>query len=494
MKYIHYLLIGICISILILYLVFFEQKEGFNTFHENVDYTRHFKEVFLVAPDQFGNADNYVDLYRPINPVNTYTYDEAVAACKEYGGDLATLQQLTTAFDKFGADWCPGGWVKDERGKLYYPKQKNSRCIDTQIDSVARVQDIPAYSSGTRGYPICFAVKPPNPSPYVRDFNRSNYNMVSSDILNSIINGPGGLDIFPVLFSPSQAYYALEQNAYDVVAARNALKNEMTRSQYNTAILAKSGIQEKTQAEKTSNASVASCGDLTATKTDFETKLTTLQQMFSDLSGAVYSAIAIKDENTNYIQSQVTTICKNPPAGSPGVSDACARLLSLDYDIFYRNLDPTGKTQRNLITDLETINMALAMEECTLQRNFGALKLMMDSVCPDANRSWTALGNNTMNSKVISCTYPDVDKRKDIPETAFKVGSDIQLNMVDLFKYNLEQISPYFNTEKYASLMTNVLNQLSITMRTPLPEQYINPENSFKRANVYAERIFNFLK
>jgi hypothetical protein len=99
-----------------------------------------------------------------------------------------------------------------------------------------------------------------------------------------------------------------------------------------------------------------------------------------------------------------------------------------------------------------------------------------------------------MNGKVISCTYPDIDKRKDIPETAFKVGSDIQLNMVDLFKYNLEQISPYFNTEKYASLMTNVLNQLSITMRTPLPEQYINPENAFKRANVYAERIFNFLK
>ena len=97
-----------------------------------------------------------------------------------------------------------------------------------------------------------------------------------------------------------------------------------------------------------------------------------------------------------------------------------------------------------------------------------------------------------MNSKLISCTY--TKDRTSIPDAAFQVGSDIQLNMVGLFKYNLEQISPFFNTDKYTSLITSVLNQLSVTMRTPLPEQYINPENSFKRANVYAQRIFNFLK
>jgi hypothetical protein len=490
MKHIHYVLIGICLSILILYLVFFEEKEGFNTFNENVDYTPYFKEVFLVAPDQAGRADNYVDLYGSIIPVNPYTYDEAVAVCNEHGGDLATLDQLTKATNNFGANWCPGGWVKDQRGALYYPMQKNGTC--SIPNDPLGLKTMTPYSGGTRGYPICYAVKPPNPTRFVRDFNSSSYNMVSSDILNTIINGKGGLDIFPIVFSPSQAYYALEQNGYDPAAARNALKNPTTRATYNEAILVKSGRTLQTNAEKTSNASTASCADLNATKTDFETKLANLKRSFEDLSGAVYSAIAAKDENTNYIQSQVTTICKNPPPDSPNVADACARLLSLDYDIFYRNLDPTGKTQRNLITDLETINMALAMEECTLQKNFGALKFMMDAVCPDTSRTWTTLKNNTMNGNIISCVYPE--DRATIPDSAFKVGSDIQLNGVYSFKYNLEQISPYFNTDKYASLLTNVLNQLSVTMRTPLPEQYINPENSFKRANVYAERIFNFLK
>jgi hypothetical protein len=490
MKHIHYLLIGICVSILILYLVFFKEKEGFNTFNENVDYIPYFKEVFLVAPDQFGHADNYVELYGTINPISPYTYDEAVAACNEYGGDLATLDQLMKATNKFGANWCPGGWVKDNRTTLYYPMQTKGTCsIPTDLSGV---KTMTPYANGTRGYPICYAVKPPNPTRFVRNFNSLNYNMVSADVLNMVINGSSGTDIFPLVFSPSQAYYALEQNGYDAKAARTALENDITRATYNNAILAKSGRTPQTDAEKTSTASTASCADLAATKTDFETKLTSLERSFSDLSGAVYSAIAAKDENTNYIQSQITSICKNPPPGSPNVADACARLLSLDYDIFYRNLDPTGKTQRNLITDLETINMTLAMQECTLQENFGALKFMMDAVCPDMTRTWATLGDNTMNSKIISCTYPD--DRKDIPSSAFQVGSDIQLNMVGLFKYNLEQISPYFNTDKYASLITSVLNQLSVTMRTPLPDQYIGPENSFKRANVYAERIFNFLK
>jgi hypothetical protein len=488
MRHIHYLLIGICVSILILYVVFLKEKEGFNTFNENVDYTSYFKEVFLVAPDQFGNVNNYVELYGTINPVNPYTHDEAVAVCKEYGGDLATLDQLTKATHKLGANWCPGGWVKDTKTTLYYPMQVNGTC--GIANDLSGVKQMTPYINGIRGYPICYAVKPPNPTRFVRYFNRLNYNMISTDMLNRVINSSG--DIFSIVFSPSQGYYALEQNEYDAVAARNALKVDITRAAYNAAILAKTGRIPQTDAEKTSNASQASCSDLTATKADFETKLTELQSSFNDLSGAVYAAISAKDENTNYIQSQITSICKSPPQDRPGVADACARLLSLDYDIFYRNLDPTGKTQRNLITDLETINMELAMQECLLQENFGALQMLMDAICPDSTRTWNMLGNNTMNNQIISCSYPS--DRSAIPDSAFKVGSDIQMNMVGLFKYNLEQISPYFNTDKYTSLITSVLNQLSMTMRTPLPEQYINHENSFKRANMYAERIFNFLK
>jgi len=486
LKHIHYLLIGICVSILLLYLIFGSTQEGFSTFSENVDYTPYFKEVFLVAPDQWGHADNYVNLYGQVKPVRGYTYDAAAAQCATYGGTLATKAQLTMAFNKFGANWCPGGWVQDDKANLYNPMVKNGTCgFPSDTSGVQKTSPYP----GGLGYPICYAVKPPNPSPYVRDFNSANFSMVSSDVLTAVTNGPG-TDMYPIVFSASQAYWALEQNGYDPVAARSALKDLATRTAYDNAILAVIGGTPMSDALKQTD---TTCLDLAAIKADFEKKIQGLETIFSDLSGAVYSAIAAKDENTNYIQAQITSICKNPNI-SQTTSDACSRLLSLDYDIFYRNLDPTGKTQENLITDLETINIALAMEECTLQQNFSALKVTTDTLCPDTNpptRSWAILKDNTMDGNMITCSYP-TDRSK-IPSGAFKVGQDIQMNMVGLFKYDLEQISPYFNTEKYASLITNILNQLSITMRTPPPEQYINAENTFNRANSLAQRVYNLL-
>lgn len=52
---------------------------------------------------------------------NVYTYDDAEAVCKLFGGELATYQQLRDAYKK-GANWCNYGWVK---GKMaLYPIQK----------------------------------------------------------------------------------------------------------------------------------------------------------------------------------------------------------------------------------------------------------------------------------------------------------------------------------------------------------------------------------
>jgi len=51
---------------------------------------------------------------------NEYTYEEARAVCKAYGGDLATLEQMIEAH-KRGANWCNYGW--SDKQMALYPTQ-----------------------------------------------------------------------------------------------------------------------------------------------------------------------------------------------------------------------------------------------------------------------------------------------------------------------------------------------------------------------------------
>ena len=44
---------------------------------------------------------------------NKYTYKQADAICKAYGGDLANYKQIETAY-KNGAEWCGYGWSKNQ--------------------------------------------------------------------------------------------------------------------------------------------------------------------------------------------------------------------------------------------------------------------------------------------------------------------------------------------------------------------------------------------
>ena len=56
-------------------------------------------------------------------PGNDYTFNDASALCKAYGGDLATYSQIENAY-KSGAEWCNYGWSKDQMA--YYPTQKTT--------------------------------------------------------------------------------------------------------------------------------------------------------------------------------------------------------------------------------------------------------------------------------------------------------------------------------------------------------------------------------
>lgn len=54
-------------------------------------------------------------------PGNYYTYDNAKALCKAYGADLATYDQVESAYNS-GAEWCNYGWSADQLA--LFPTQK----------------------------------------------------------------------------------------------------------------------------------------------------------------------------------------------------------------------------------------------------------------------------------------------------------------------------------------------------------------------------------
>jgi hypothetical protein len=54
---------------------------------------------------------------------NVYTYSDASAVCSAFGAELATYDQVKTAYEK-GADWCNYGWTKGQMA--VYPTQKET--------------------------------------------------------------------------------------------------------------------------------------------------------------------------------------------------------------------------------------------------------------------------------------------------------------------------------------------------------------------------------
>lgn len=54
---------------------------------------------------------------------NRYMYEDAAPLCKALGAELATYEQVKSAFDK-GADWCNYGWTKGQLA--LFPTQKET--------------------------------------------------------------------------------------------------------------------------------------------------------------------------------------------------------------------------------------------------------------------------------------------------------------------------------------------------------------------------------
>ena len=75
--------------------------------------------VAIVKPETT-NLDTNLDTTQTFHIQGAFDYMNAKAICKAYNGKLATIQNVTDAYDK-GAEWCDYGWSDDHM--VLFPTQ-----------------------------------------------------------------------------------------------------------------------------------------------------------------------------------------------------------------------------------------------------------------------------------------------------------------------------------------------------------------------------------
>lgn len=491
-------------------------------------------------------------------------YSEALKACMDVGPGvtLASLSALTTSPSKLSlnvaidlsANWCAAGWTTEsaQTGFAYFPmtnfttyKCKLNNTANSSANATPATGKIflpntirsgttynyGVYNPGSNGkaFAICVGPKPPLVTAKINAFNNTTYSMYNASLMTYLKTGvdssnPYNNDIFPVTFTDAQAYKAL-QNAtppYNVARARSTLvANYATDTNSTTSNALNSSLRDlepvTTTLSWSTNSYTQTCNTLSTIYSNMDSSLSTLNTIFSDLSGTVASMISAKEEN-GVLQTTIQRICLGPQATSAPIGDACSRLLSLDYDILYRNKSSDSYDQTNTITDLASLNYALRIRECEIQQSLGSLQEILRTMnCPNdiLTKLTQKYKNNTIVTdstnvdptkhiyKPINCTtyfnedgsFSQSETRYSAPNTAFKIGRDIQYNPVDKLKVSLQQISPFFSGNQYSSLLSDVLNQLSVTLRT-VPEDYTNLNNTVKNINTnmgMVETLFSLL-
>jgi len=457
------LLIGFfCIA---LYKTYFT-IEGFQT-APNVQYK--FKEVFLVAPTEPNRNGNAIAPYTITSPGNYrsqgYTWQQAQDICRKYEGDLATMAQLQRAYDNSG-NWCPAGWIKDSQTNVYNLPTKRHTCGITTITSTPASLTPETVSAGTnsaenkRAFAICYAPKPPYPSVSVQPFSATEYSMISENVLGTIMNGTGS-DIFPVDFTISQIYYAIDnapgalnsKNQYNASVIRSWLINNY-RTVNNSILTTKGLTDDSAQWTTLTNINSNSCVLIQQQDNILSNKILEIKQKFQDISGYVSATIKSKAENAN-IQALLFSICsKTDPVSSP----ACAKLATLDFDKFYTN------SAYNTLADLDMLNIKIyerREEICLHLYNVRKIKSILGCnytpLIPACDK-----GCQLMSATPATATKPATPAYLDC------AGTDIfDINNVGGLTQSLQEISPLFDVSAYKSILTDVITNLSYIIETP---------------------------
>ena len=550
------ILLAGCIICVLIAIYFSKEVEQFTNpvVVSNINKTP--SEVFLVAPNPRSFSINSApDSFS--YATTGYTHAEAIKACEAVGpgvqlADLTTLANspsglsLQVALD-LSANWCAAGWTANDSTYAYFPMSNftSNKCAlpinspnkspsvtttpSAGMFSLPTAKGYGVYNPGTtaKAFAICVGPKPggeSTPVATVNKFNANTYSMYNTAMISYLQTGVDTLnkynsDNFPIPFTDAQVYVALQKNSYNVANARSWLITSYgTAATTSTDPLNASPDARLYTPEASSvknswetNTINQNCTALTEIYNNMDSALSSLKTLFQDLSGNVKNIINSKTEN-GILQTTIVNICTN--TSNSLKSAACGRLLSLDFDIFYRNNSTDPYVQNNAITNLDQLNYSLRVRECEIQKSLGSLQQVLTAFgqtpgCATTLSNLTAKYKNNMivtestNSDVtpIDCgTYFNEDgsynsnpTKFSAPTTAFKIGREIEYNDVDLLKLSLQEISPFFSGNQYASLISGVLNQLSITLRTPLPTEYSNVEainNNTAQAVTYIQGLF----
>ena len=97
---------------------------------------------------------------------NDYTYDDAPSVCAAYGADLATYDQVNTAYEA-GGEWCGYGWTQG--GMALFPTQESTwNALQQESDQIKRTScGRPGVNGGyfnpSNKFGVnCYGVKPGN--------------------------------------------------------------------------------------------------------------------------------------------------------------------------------------------------------------------------------------------------------------------------------------------------------------------------------------------
>lgn len=502
-KYTH-IIISICCILIFLCigaLIWKYRVDGFQstaTFKElNVAYTS--KEVFLVSavPPPIGPAaPDYSKAYTDIS---------AVSICKSYGATVASRQQVQKAIE-MGAKWCLAGWLSDgTAASVCTAPRITGGTGGTGGTGAAAPAGISGNSAitpftGPKAYATCWGVKPPeNTDQFIQPFNTTRYNMITDQILRNVMYGetkPDGSpnDIFPVVFTRAQAYYALDQKAHNASDARKwaidnyrGLNTEITNVS-NTEAGAENISGSWLQASAT-GAKGASCSYMSKVYSDFALQLTCLRSHFQDVSGGVYAAMKMKIESGT-MQSLISAACSNE---TPATSPACARLAQLDYSTYY------GTGAPPIIKDLQELNYNLTLREQEIQQAIQTMQSLMGVVgcalptggtgtCP-GSRGCTGPVGGAQTCPVISVSMDILGTGPKGGPQQFTMNNKIGYNSVESLKLRLQEISPYFTSDAYQAITAQALQGLSEYLRVPPVTTYSDAVTDITQAAKFYREI-----
>ena len=105
----------------------------------------------------------------------TYTKAQGEAGCKEFGAQLATDAQLTSAYEA-GANWCSSGWVADV-GIGKFPITEEASFVNGCGGTSAGIREWNRTSGPEKDKAglNCYGVKPEEDTEKVHRFNTAKY-------------------------------------------------------------------------------------------------------------------------------------------------------------------------------------------------------------------------------------------------------------------------------------------------------------------------------